>query len=125
MSAPVLLSSQDGAILQLTLNRPDAHNALDSALCRDLIAALQAADEDDHQRLDEIGQQHIAETLPAVLFQHLPVAAAAAVVAQRQATNHAAAVPGAQNIGQHRDQNDGNCHDAPSPFSPQIRPAGG
>ena len=47
MSENVLLSAQEGAVLTLTLNRPDAHNALDSALCRALIAALQAADEDE------------------------------------------------------------------------------
>lgn len=47
MTQPVLLTAQEGAVLTLTLNRPEAHNALDSALCRALIAALEAADDDE------------------------------------------------------------------------------
>lgn len=47
MTDQILLSAQDGAVLTLTLNRPEAHNALDSALCRALIAALHVADDDE------------------------------------------------------------------------------
>ncbi|MFC4626141.1 enoyl-CoA hydratase/isomerase family protein [Daeguia caeni] len=47
MTEPVLLSSQSGKILTLTLNRPEVHNAMDSALCRALIDALQQADHDE------------------------------------------------------------------------------
>jgi len=45
MSA-LLDCSRDGRILHLTLNRPAKRNALDSALCRDLVEAFEAADAD-------------------------------------------------------------------------------
>ncbi|HXK01782.1 MAG TPA: enoyl-CoA hydratase/isomerase family protein [Verrucomicrobiae bacterium] len=45
MSA-LLDSSRDGHILHLALNRPAKRNALDSALCRDLVEALESADAD-------------------------------------------------------------------------------
>jgi 2-(1,2-epoxy-1,2-dihydrophenyl)acetyl-CoA isomerase len=44
---PVLLTEQDGGVLTLTLNRPDALNALNSELRRALIAALKSAGRDD------------------------------------------------------------------------------
>ena len=38
-----LLSAREGRLLRLTLNRPDKRNALDAALCRQLVDALDAA----------------------------------------------------------------------------------
>lgn len=46
MIEPVLLRNMNGNVLTLTLNRPQSHNAMDSALCRDLITALELADQD-------------------------------------------------------------------------------
>ncbi|HET9416639.1 MAG TPA: enoyl-CoA hydratase-related protein [Candidatus Limnocylindria bacterium] len=45
--APVLLQATDGAVTMLTLNRPDALNALNAELRRELLAALKAAARDD------------------------------------------------------------------------------
>lgn len=55
MSEPVLLSNQSGKVLTLTLNRPDVHNAMDSALCRALIDALEQADQDESVNVVVIG----------------------------------------------------------------------
>jgi enoyl-CoA hydratase/carnithine racemase len=41
-----LLSVHEGRLLHLTLNRPEKRNALDAALCRTLIDALEDADRD-------------------------------------------------------------------------------
>jgi len=41
-----LLSAREGRLLRLTLNRPDKRNALDAALCRELVDALDAASAD-------------------------------------------------------------------------------
>jgi enoyl-CoA hydratase/carnithine racemase len=38
-----LLSAREGRLLRLTLNRPDKRNALDAALCRELVDALDGA----------------------------------------------------------------------------------
>ncbi|MEO8368482.1 MAG: enoyl-CoA hydratase/isomerase family protein [Candidatus Solibacter sp.] len=38
-----LLSAREGRLLRLTLNRPDKRNALDAALCRELVEALDSA----------------------------------------------------------------------------------
>jgi 2-(1,2-epoxy-1,2-dihydrophenyl)acetyl-CoA isomerase len=46
----VLLSEQDGAVLTLTLNRPDALNALTSELRHALLAAVKGAARDDGVR---------------------------------------------------------------------------
>ena len=46
----VLLTAQDGAVLTLTLNRPDALNALTSELRRALLAAVKGAARDDGVR---------------------------------------------------------------------------
>ncbi len=46
----VLRSEQDGAVLSLTLNRPDALNALDAELRHALLAAFKAAARDDAVR---------------------------------------------------------------------------
>ncbi|MES2402472.1 MAG: enoyl-CoA hydratase/isomerase family protein [Pseudomonadota bacterium] len=43
----VLLTENRGAVRILTLNRPDKHNALNTALTQDLVDALRAADLDD------------------------------------------------------------------------------
>jgi enoyl-CoA hydratase/carnithine racemase len=45
MSA-LLESLRDGHVLHLTLNRPAKHNALNAALCRELVEALDSADAD-------------------------------------------------------------------------------
>lgn len=50
MSDDVLLFERDGAIARLTLNRPSAGNALDIPLCRALMEAAIACDEDDSIR---------------------------------------------------------------------------
>src|ERR1041385_2415790 len=39
-------TSRDGRLLRLALNRPEKRNALNIALCRELIAALEAAQHD-------------------------------------------------------------------------------
>ncbi len=49
-TASVLLSEQDGAVLTLTLNRPEALNALNAELRRGLLAALKAASRDEGVR---------------------------------------------------------------------------
>lgn len=41
-----LLSAREGRLLRLTLNRPDKRNALDAALCRELVDALDGAAND-------------------------------------------------------------------------------
>ena len=41
--AETVLSQRDGAVLTLTLNRPDRLNVLDEQMCQDLAAAGQAA----------------------------------------------------------------------------------
>lgn len=47
MPDQILLTAQHGRVRVLTLNRPEARNALSAALIRDLRAALAAADADD------------------------------------------------------------------------------
>src|SRR5207302_3573428 len=43
----LLQSVRDGRVLHLTLNRPAKRNALDSALCRELVDALESAAADE------------------------------------------------------------------------------
>src|SRR5271167_4362290 len=50
-NAPVLLEEHDGAILRLTLNRPDARNALSVALMSALLEALARAAADPQARV--------------------------------------------------------------------------
>jgi len=50
MSYETILVEQRGAVTLVTLNRPQALNALNSAVLRDLIAAFAAYDADDGQR---------------------------------------------------------------------------
>ena len=45
-SSPPVLESREGAVLTLTINRPDRLNALDTALATALVRALQSASED-------------------------------------------------------------------------------
>ena len=45
--ADEVLSEARGRILLITLNRPDARNAIDSALAQGLLAAVERLDEDD------------------------------------------------------------------------------
>lgn len=47
----IVLYSQDGATATITLNRPDSLNAFNSELRRDLLAALQRAEQDDAVRV--------------------------------------------------------------------------
>ena len=42
----ILESARDGRVLRLTLNRPERRNALNAALCRELVGALEGADRD-------------------------------------------------------------------------------
>ncbi len=49
-TASVLLSEQEGAVLTLTLNRPEALNALNAELRRGLLAALKAGGRDEGVR---------------------------------------------------------------------------
>jgi len=51
MNAPVLLAESDHGILRLTLNRPDARNALSAALMSALLEALTRAAEDPQARV--------------------------------------------------------------------------
>ena len=51
MSAPVLLEESDRGVLRLTLNRPDARNALSAALMLELLDALARAAEDPQARV--------------------------------------------------------------------------
>lgn len=43
MSRPLCRVAEDGAVLTLTLDRPDRRNALDEPLLLELVAALEAA----------------------------------------------------------------------------------
>ena len=47
----IVIYAQDGATAIITLNRPDSLNAFTSELRRDLLAALQKADDDDSVRV--------------------------------------------------------------------------
>ncbi len=49
-AAPALLAQRDGPVLTLTLNRPEALNAMTAQLRSDLCAALDRADADDEVR---------------------------------------------------------------------------
>jgi len=51
MSAPVLLEESDRGVLRLTLNRPDARNALSAALMLELLDALARVAEDPQARV--------------------------------------------------------------------------
>ena len=51
MNAPVLLDEHDRGVLRLTLNRPDARNALSAALMSALLEALARAAEDPQARV--------------------------------------------------------------------------
>src|SRR5262245_10832005 len=42
----VLTANREGRLLRLVLNRPDKRNALDGALCRELVAAIEQGDRD-------------------------------------------------------------------------------
>src|SRR5262245_20651347 len=47
MAYETLLVETEGAVRVITLNRPEALNALNSKLCGELIEALHAAEDDD------------------------------------------------------------------------------
>src|SRR5262249_17884569 len=47
---PILLSARDGAVLTLTLNRPDARNALSNGMIADIQRALDTAAKDKSLR---------------------------------------------------------------------------
>ena len=51
MNASVLLEEHDRGVLRLTLNRPDARNALSAALMSALLEALTRAAEDPQARV--------------------------------------------------------------------------
>jgi len=51
MNAPVLLKESDRGVLRLTLNRPDARNALSAALMLELLDALARVAEDPQARV--------------------------------------------------------------------------
>jgi enoyl-CoA hydratase/carnithine racemase len=51
MKAPVLLEAHDRGVLRLTLNRPDARNALSAGLMSSLLEALARAAEDPQTRV--------------------------------------------------------------------------
>jgi enoyl-CoA hydratase/carnithine racemase len=42
----LIQTDRDGSVLRLTLNRPEKRNALNAALCRELVEALESADAD-------------------------------------------------------------------------------
>src|SRR5205807_7347899 len=42
----MLQGSREGRLLRLTLNRPEKRNALNGALCRELVAAIEQGDQD-------------------------------------------------------------------------------
>jgi len=44
----ILELTQHGRVLRIALNRPEKHNALSSALCRDLVDAISRANRDTH-----------------------------------------------------------------------------
>src|SRR5271163_4621245 len=50
-NAPILLEERDRAVLRLTLNRPDARNALSAALMSALLEALGRAEKDPQARV--------------------------------------------------------------------------
>jgi enoyl-CoA hydratase len=50
MADPVLTTTS-GSVLVITLNRPHARNAIDSSLCRGVLAALDRLDHDDELRV--------------------------------------------------------------------------
>ena len=43
----ILEASRDGRVLRLVLNRPEKRNALNGALCRELVEAIEQGDRDD------------------------------------------------------------------------------
>src|SRR5205823_4845415 len=45
-SKPMLQGSREGRVLRLTLNRPEKRNALNGALCRELVSAIAEGDRD-------------------------------------------------------------------------------
>ena len=49
-AAPVLLESREGAVLTLTMNRPDKLNALNTELATAIVAGLERAAKDDSVR---------------------------------------------------------------------------
>ena len=51
MSEPAVLSSRDGGVVRLTLNRPDARNALDPELAGALAGAIRTASDDPSARV--------------------------------------------------------------------------
>src|SRR3954465_13943610 len=46
-SMPILNASREGRVLKLVLNRPEKRNALNGRLCRELVAAIEDAGQDD------------------------------------------------------------------------------
>ena len=44
--SPILEASRDGRVLRLVLNRPEKRNALNGALCRELVEAIEQGDRD-------------------------------------------------------------------------------
>lgn len=51
MSEPTILQAASGGVTTFTLNRPDSRNALNRAMCEDILAAVQSVAVDDSVRV--------------------------------------------------------------------------
>ena len=64
---PILLHSQQGAVLTLTLNRPDAGNALSTAMIAALQSALDSAAADAKRRVQIVEKRGASRDHPVLL----------------------------------------------------------